>query len=59
MNKFIEHLTVEELEFVVQELAKVRRMEEKFMQETGKTENYVKLRFILIKIKNLISKYKK
>ena len=47
MNKYIDNLTVKEYE----EIEKMKR--------TGNTKEYVELRFVILKIQNIIKKYKK
>lgn len=59
MNKYIDHLTVSEYETIKNQLMKRLEEEEKTMKETGNTKTYVELRFILLKIKRIIEKYKK
>ena len=59
MKGYIDHLTIAEYEFIQSQLRLRLEEENKRMLETGEKKNYVELRFILIKIKNLIEKYKK
>ena len=59
MKGYIDHLTIAEYEFIQSQLKLRLGEENKRMIETGEKKNYVELRFILIKIKNLIEKYKK
>lgn len=59
MKGYIDHLTIAEYEFIQSQLKLRLEEENKRMIETGEKKNYVELRFILIKIKNLIEKYKK
>lgn len=59
MNKYIDHLTLEEYELLKEQL-KIRLDEVQIeMQETGYTKDYVKIRFLLLKIDSIIKKYKK
>ena len=59
MKGYIDHLTIAEYEFIQSQLKLRLGEENKRMIETGEKKNYVELRSILIKIKNLIEKYKK
>lgn len=59
MKGYIDHLTIAEYEFIQSQLRLRLEEENKRMIETGEKKNYIELRFILIKIKNLIGKYKK
>lgn len=59
MKGYIDHLTIAEYEFIQSQLKLRLEEENKRMIETGEKKNYIELRFILIKIKNLIEKYKK
>lgn len=59
MKGYIDHLTIAEYEFIQSQLKLRLEEENRRMIETGEKKNYVELRFILIKIKNLIEKYKK
>ena len=59
MNKYIDHLTLEEYSIIEKLLKKYEKQEEKEMKETGYTKDYIGLRFILIKIKRIKEKYKK
>lgn len=59
MNKYIDHLTIAEYETIQRQLKKRLEEEEKAMKETGNTKEYIELRFILIKIKRIIEKYRK
>lgn len=59
MNKYIDHLTLEEYSIIEKLLKKYEEQEEKEMKQTGNTRDYVALRFILIKIKRIKEKYKK
>lgn len=60
MNKYIDHLTIAEYETIQKQLKKrLEEEEEKAMKETGNTKEYIELRFILIKIKRIIEKYRK
>ena len=56
MKGYIDHLTIAEYEFIQSQLKLRLEEENKRMIETGEKKNYVELRFILIKIKNLIEK---
>ena len=59
MKGYIDHLTIAEYEFIQSQLKLRLEEENKRMIETGEKKNYIELRFILIKIKNLIEKHKK
>ena len=59
MKGYIDHLTIAEYEFIQSQLKLRLEEENKRMIETVEKKNYIELRFILIKIKNLIEKYKK
>lgn len=59
MKSYIDHLTVAEYEFIEQQLRKQVKEEEEKMKASGNTKNYIELRFILIKIRKIIEKYKK
>ena len=56
MNKYIDHLTLEEYNLIEKLLKKYQEQEEKEMKQTGNTKNYIGLRFILIKIKRIKEK---
>ncbi len=58
-NKYIDHLTIEEYELIQRLLEKYEPLENEEMKRTGQTKTYVGLRFVLIKIKKIIQKYKK
>lgn len=59
MNKYIDHLTLEEYNLIEKLLKKYEEQEEREMKETGYTKDYIGLRFILIKIKRIKEKHKK
>jgi hypothetical protein len=58
-NKYIDHLTLEEYNIIEKLLKKYKTLEETKMKETGNTKDYIALRFLLIKIKNIKEKYTK
>lgn len=59
MNKYIDHLTLEEYNLIEKLLKKYEEQEEKKMKKTGYTRDYIGLRFILVKVKRIKEKYKK
>lgn len=59
MKKYIDHLTVEEYRTIQRELKARLDTLKKEMEETGNTKKYVEIRFIILKITNLIKKYEK
>lgn len=59
MKKYIDHLTVEEYRTIERELKARLDTLKKEMEETGNTKKYVEIRFIILKITNLIKKYEK
>lgn len=59
MNKYIDNLTVAEYETILQQLEQRVETEHEKMLKTGNTKTYIELRFIIIKIKKIIAKYKK
>lgn len=61
MNKFINHFTVAELEIINWYLKQAQEQESKRLNEMGEIakKRYIDLRFIIVKNKNLIKKYKK
>lgn len=59
MKKYIDHLTVEEYRTIERELKARLDTLKKEMEETGNTKKYVEIRFIILKINNLIKKYEK
>lgn len=59
MKKYIDHLTVEEYRTIERELKARLDTLKKEMEETGNTKKYVEVRFIILKINNLIKKYEK
>lgn len=59
MNKYIDHLTLEEYNLIEKLLKKYEEQEEKEMKKTGYTRDYIGLRFILVKVKRIKEKYKK
>lgn len=59
MNKYIDNLTVAEYETILHQLKQRVEVENEKMLKTGNTKTYIELRFIIIKIKKIIAKYKK
>ena len=59
MNKYIDNLTVKEYEEIEKVLKKLEPIENEKMKRTGNTKEYVELRFVILKIQNIIKKYKK
>lgn len=59
MNKYIDHLTLEEYNLIEKLLKKYEEQEEEEMKKTGYTRDYIGLRFILVKVKRIKEKYKK
>lgn len=60
-NKYINHFTVAELEVINWYLKQAQEQESKRLNEMGEIgkKRYIDLRFIIVKNKNLIKKYKK
>ena len=59
MNKYIDHLTVEEYKIIKEQLkARVSELAKKTDTSQGK-KNYIDTRFLIIKIENIIKKYEK
>ena len=58
MNKYIDHLTINEYEQI---LAFMDMCEDKLKMQVseGNSKPYIEYRFIKLKIKNIIKKYKK
>lgn len=59
MNKYIDKMTVADYETVIRLLKKFEPIENKEMRATGQTKDYVDLRFSIIKMQNIVKKYKK
>jgi hypothetical protein len=59
MNKYIDHLTVNEYETVNRLLKKLEPIENTNMRETGFKKDYIELRCLMIKIDNIVKKYKR
>lgn len=59
MNKYINNLTVKEYEEILQFLRELEPIEKQKMEKTKETKSYVELRFLIIKIKKIIDRYKK
>ena len=59
MNKYIDNLTIKEYEEIEKFLKKLEPIENEKMKRTGNTKEYVELRFVILKIQNIIKKYKK
>lgn len=59
MNKYIDHLTVEEYRTIEMQLkARLEDLKAE-MEKTGNTKKYVEVRFLILKIQSLIKKYTK
>lgn len=60
MNKYIDNVTIKEYEQINRWLKDIvePKLKEK-MQQTGEQKEYVELRFTILKILNIIKKYKK
>ena len=59
MNKYIDHLTVEEYKIIKEQLkARLPELTKKIATPQGK-KNYIDTRFLIIKIENIIKKYEK
>ena len=59
MNKYIDHLTVEEYKIIKEQLkAKLPELTKKIDTPQSK-KNYIDTRFLIIKIENIIKKYEK
>jgi len=60
MNKYIDNVTIKEYEQInrwLKDIVEPKLKEE--MQQTGEQKEYVELRFTILKILNIIKKYKK
>ena len=60
MNKYIYNVTIKEYEQInrwLKDIVEPKLKEE--MQQTGEQKEYVELRFTILKILNIIKKYKK
>lgn len=58
-NKYIDKITVAEYEDISKWLKELEPIKNNEMKQSGETKEYVKLRFTIIKIQQIIKKYKK
>ena len=59
MNKYIDHLTLDEYKTIREQLKlRLNTLKENINSEIGKRK-YIETRFIIIKIDNIIKKYEK
>ena len=59
MNKYIDHLTLEEYRIIREQLkARLEDLNKSINTEIGK-KKYIQVRFIILKIDNIIKKYEK
>ena len=59
MNKYIDHLTVEEYKIIKEQLkARLPELTKRMDTPQGK-KSYIDTRFLIIKIENIIKKYEK
>ena len=59
MNKYIDHLTLNEYKVILESLNDSIKLEHKKLDENGQNKKYVELRFIALKVKQIIKKYEK
>lgn len=59
MKKYIDKVTVPEYRTLVRLLKKLEPIERAEMQETGEKRDYIELRFLIIKMQEIIKKYEK
>ena len=59
MNKYVDHLTIEEYKTIREQLKlRLDSLKENISTEIGK-KKYIETRFIILKIDNIIKKYEK
>lgn len=59
MNRYIDHLTVEEYNTLIRLLNKYKPLEEENMKRTEYKKDYIDLRFLVIKMQGIVKKYSK
>ena len=59
MNRYIDHLTVEEYNTLIRLLNKYKPLEEENMKRTKYKKDYIDLRFLVIKMQGIVKKYSK
>lgn len=59
MNKYVDNLTVKEYQNIEKWLKRIQPILNQEMVETGNQKEYVKLRFTILKVQNVIKKYQK
>lgn len=59
MNKYINNLTVAEYEDIKRWLKELEPIKNEEMKKSGEQKDYVKLRFTILKIQDIIKRYKK
>ena len=59
MNRYIDHLTVEEYNKLIRLLNKYKPLEEENMKRTEYKKDYIDLRFLVIKMQGIVKKYSK
>lgn len=59
MNRYIDHLTVEEYNALIRLLNKYKPLEEENMKRTEYKKDYIDLRFLVIKMQGIVKKYSK
>lgn len=59
MNRYIDHLTINEYKVIQRQLTERLNTLKQEMEQTEEKKEYIETRFILIKIKNILQKYEK
>lgn len=59
MNRYIDHLTIEEYNTLIRLLNKYKPLEEENMKRTDYKKDYIGLRFLVIKMQGIVKKYSK
>lgn len=59
MNRYIDHLTVEEYNTLIRLLNKYKPLEEENMKRTEYKKDYIDLRCLTLKMQGIVKKYSK
>lgn len=59
MNRYIDHLTVEEYNTLIRLLNKYKPLEEENMKRTEYKKDYIDLRYLTLKMQGIVKKYSK
>lgn len=59
MNRYIDHLTVEEYNILIRLLNKYKPLEEENMKRAEYKKDYIDLRYLTLKMQGIVKKYSK